>query len=50
LPISLSRGVKLSVYELLSVFPPGVYRTLATLWLNVRRRLRRRARRHPKTE
>jgi glycosyltransferase involved in cell wall biosynthesis len=39
LPISLSRRVKLAVYQLFNVLPPAVYQTWAPLWVNMRRRL-----------
>jgi glycosyltransferase involved in cell wall biosynthesis len=50
LPISLSRRLRLTVYELFNVLPPAVYRTWAPLWQNVRRGLVGRLRRDPKTE
>jgi hypothetical protein len=50
LPISLSRSLRLSMYGSFNVFPPAVYLTWAALWQNVRRRLLRGRRGHPKTE
>jgi glycosyltransferase involved in cell wall biosynthesis len=41
LPISLSRRLRLTMYQLFNIFPPAVYLKLASLWQNVRRRLLR---------
>jgi len=50
LPISLSRYLKLTVYELFNELPPAVYRTWAPVWQSIRRRLRRGRRGDAKTE